>query len=93
MKFFTRLLCVLGLKSAAQASDVPLHDGDCWSYHTRPGEEESFIVIRKIEHLPKAGEVVHVSIFGLHVKNPHTAGGFSSEIPICPFPSRVFDLR
>ena len=84
MKFFTRLLCVLGLTSAAQAGEVPLHEGDCWSYHTRPGEEASFIVIRKIEHFPKAGEVVHMSIFGLHMKNPHTASGSSSEIPHMP---------
>jgi hypothetical protein len=84
MKLFARLLCVLGLTSAAQAGDVALHEGDCWSYRTRPGEEASFLVIRKIERLPKAEEVVHVSIFGLRVKNPHTAGGFSSEIPHMP---------
>jgi hypothetical protein len=84
MKYLTRFLCVLGLTSAAQAGDVPLHEGDCWSYHTRPGEEASFLVIRKIEHLPKAGEVVHVSIFRLHIKNPHTAGGFSGELPHMP---------
>jgi hypothetical protein len=84
MKFLTQLLCILGLTSAANAGDAPLHDGDCWSYRTRPGEEQSFLVIRKIEQLPKIGEVVHISIFGLHIKNPHIAGGFSSELPHMP---------
>ena len=84
MKFFVQLLCVFGLISAANAGDAPLHEGDCWSYNTRPGEEQSFLVIRKVEQVPKIGEVVHISIFGLHLKNPQTPDGFSSVLPHMP---------
>lgn len=84
MKLLINLLCALGLTSAVNAADTPFHEGDCWSYHTRVGEEQSFIVIRKIEQLPKIGEVVHISVFGLHVKNPHIAGGISRELPHMP---------
>jgi len=53
MNLLTRFLCILGLTSAAQAGEIALHEGDCWSYRTRPSEEASFLVIRKIERLPK----------------------------------------
>ena len=52
---------------------------------TRPGEEASFFVIRKIETLPKIGEVIHISIFGLKIKSPSAQKGFidqAGHIPI-----------
>ena len=48
--------------------DLGYKEGECWSYFTRPNEEESFVVIRKIETL-EVGEVVHVSLFGLRIQN------------------------
>ena len=44
--------------------------GECWAYQTRPHESESFVVLRKVEELPKVGRVWHVSLFNLAVKNP-----------------------
>jgi len=52
--------------------------GECWGYQTRLHETESYIVIRKVEDMPKLGQVWHVSIFDLAVKNP--------TIPEKPFP-------
>ena len=77
------LSCVFALASTAYAREIELKEGDCWSYNTRPGEESSFIVIRKIEHFPKAGEIVHISIYGVKLKNP-AIGGFSDSIGHMP---------
>ncbi len=80
MKFLALMLCGFGLTFAAHASGLTFHQGDCWSYHTRPGEETSFLVIRKVDQFPNVGEVVHVSVLGLHLKNPNAPGGVSDNI-------------
>ena len=38
---------------AGVADRTVLTEGECWSYGTRSGDEQSFLVIRKIETLPK----------------------------------------
>lgn len=73
------LLTMLGLVSSGLAADVALKEGECWSYSTRPGEESSFLVIRKIEILPKLGEVIHVSVFDLRIKSPSAPKGFTDQ--------------
>lgn len=74
-----KLLAVLGFASSAVAADVALKEGECWSYSSRPGEESSFLVIRKIETLPKLGEVIHVSVFDLKIKSPSAPKGFTDQ--------------
>ena len=74
-----RLLAFLGFASAAYAADVALKEGDCWTYAARPNEEASFLVIRKIEILPKMGEVIHISIFELKIINPSAPHGYSDR--------------
>ena len=56
---FAFLFC--SLLGGVFGADVILKEGDCWSYETRLGEENSFIVIRKIETVPQLGEVAHIS--------------------------------
>jgi len=75
----TTILAVLGLASSAVAADVALKEGDCWSYATRPGEEASYLVIRKIEMLPAIGEVVHISVFELKIKSPAAPKGYTDQ--------------
>lgn len=72
-----KLLAVLGFVSSAVAAD--LKEGESWSYATRPGEEDSFLVIRKIETLPKLGEVIHISVFDLKIKSPSAPKGFTDQ--------------
>ncbi|SDG50755.1 hypothetical protein [Dyella sp. 333MFSha] len=49
--------------------------GQAWTYRTRPGEEDSRIAIRKIDHEPEDGEVFHVSILGVKLRNHRVPGG------------------
>lgn len=80
------LVLICGLVCAARAAGPELTAGDCWSYFSRPGEEESYVVIRKIETYPGQGTVMHISVFGLKLKLgeavidrlPHLAMGAES---------------
>jgi len=65
-----------------------LKEGDCWTYETRPGEEGSFLVIRKIETSPE-GEVVHISIFGLRIKSSTASNGSTDRIQHLPIFARA----
>lgn len=67
---FTTSVVFVALAVFSSATGITLQEGDCWSYDTRPGEESSYLVIRKVETLPRIGEVAHIAIFGLHMKNP-----------------------
>lgn len=74
------LLSLIGFGSSAIEGDIGLKEGECWLYSTRPGEEASFLVIRKIETLPKAGEVVVIEVFGLKIKTPSSPAGFADQV-------------
>ncbi len=74
-----KFLALLGFGSSATAADAALKEGQCWSYAARPGEEDSFLMIRKIETLSRVGEVVHISVFGLKIKNPAAPKGYTDQ--------------
>jgi hypothetical protein len=74
-----KLLALIGFASSAVAAEVALKEGQCWTYAARPGEEDSFLVIRKIETLPKLGEVIHISVFGLKIKSPSALKGYTDQ--------------
>ena len=50
--------------------------GQSWTYHTRPGEEASRLVIRQIDIEPKDGEIFHASLLGVKLRNHRVHGGF-----------------
>jgi hypothetical protein len=49
--------------------------GQAWTYRTRPGEEASRVVIRKKDIEPEDGEVFHISILGVKLRNHKVPGG------------------
>lgn len=59
--------------------------GHVWVYDTRPGEEGSRIIVCRVEADPKIGEIVHIHVNGLRLKNKHASGGFSDEIAHMPY--------
>lgn len=42
--------------------------GQVWRYNSREGEEQSRILVCKIENLPRLGVVVHVALDGLNMR-------------------------
>jgi len=75
----TSLLSFFGIAKAADFSE-----GQVWSYKTRPGEEQSTLLINKVESHPKLGKIFHISVTNVKVKNPRLVGGVTSELPHFP---------
>lgn len=73
------LLSILGF-----AKPVVYSEGQIWSYKTRTGEEKSTVLINKIEEHEKLGNIFHISVYKVKVKNPHIAGGITTDLPHFP---------
>lgn len=72
---------------------VEYKEGQVWKYQTRPGEEESRILILKTEYylFPERVDVVHIAINNLKLKNAKEKSGISEEINFLPFSKRAID--
>jgi len=81
------ILAVLPLVgwAAVNIQEKHLKVGQEWQFEGRPVDPHPTLVIVGIEQLPKAGEVVHVSVRGVRIANPRAAGGFSDNLPHMPF--------
>ena len=80
-------LLVIAVFSASMplAQGRTLRVGQEWEFTGRPGDPRPALVIVRIETLPKLGEVVHVSIRGVRMKNALAPGGYSNEVAHMPF--------
>jgi hypothetical protein len=59
--------------------------GQVWTYNTRPGEEASRIVICRVESDPKLGQIVHIHVKGVRIKNRSAPGGSNDQIGHMPY--------
>lgn len=59
--------------------------GQKWSYKTRPGEEKSYFIVVKVENHPKLGNIIHVAVRDLKMKNPRSPDGISDKVNHMPF--------
>jgi hypothetical protein len=64
--------------------DEKFKAGQIWEYDTRKGEEESRIIILKVEK-PNNEVIVHVAVINAKIRNPQIEGGISNEISHLPF--------
>lgn len=62
-----------------------------WSYQTRKGEERSTVLINKVENDPKLGQIFHISIANVRVKNPREPSGISNELPHFPVSKQTLE--
>jgi hypothetical protein len=53
-----------------------------WAYNARPGEEQSTLVIDKVEDDAKLGRIYHISVSGIRIKVGGSA--FANELPHLP---------
>lgn len=80
-----RLLLIMSLLSFFRiASSQDYAESQVWSYKARKGEETSRVLINKVETNPKLGNIFHISVSGVKVKNPRIAGGISTDLPHFP---------
>ena len=59
--------------------------GQMWSYKTRPNEKDSYFIIVKIDADPKLGNIIHIALRNLKMKNPRSSDGFSDKANHLPF--------
>ena len=59
--------------------------GQVWTYHCRPGEEVSRLVVLKVESDADVGTIVHVRVEGLRLRNPLLRGGYADTVSHMPF--------
>jgi hypothetical protein len=60
------------------AHDAKYHPGQVWTYKTRAHETDSKITILKIETLPKIGEIIHIRVDNIRLRN--CTGGPEPEV-------------
>jgi hypothetical protein len=78
--------CDRGAKPAGTGNTMqPFAAGQVWAYKARPGEEASRIVICRVEADPKGGEIVHIHVKGVRLKNKHAPSGASDQIGHMPY--------
>lgn len=70
------------LSGATMAKDFAA--GQEWSYKTRPQDDGSTLIIAQIDKNEKLGNIIHISLINVNVKNPHIDGGISKELPHFP---------
>jgi len=58
--------------------------GQVWKYKTRPYEENSVFTIAKVENEPKNGNIVHITVTNLRIRNPHAPSGYTDLIGHMP---------
>jgi len=70
--------------------DVKYSPGQVWSYKARASEAASTLTILKVESLPKVGEIIHVRIDGITLRN--CSGGPSPKnLAHAPFSRDAID--
>ena len=65
--------------------------GQVWTYKTRTGEEASRITILKVDEHDKLGNIVHIQISGVALKNPSAPGGVAKLIHHSPYSEQAID--
>lgn len=64
--------------------------GQVWNYKTRPGEEDSLLMITVVEE-HKGQIIVHIALRGLKIPNHLAPDGFTSEATHLPFAKESID--
>jgi hypothetical protein len=82
-KMYTLLAALLwSLSSSTLSATSEFAVGQVWAYNTRPGEEQSTLVIDKVEDDTKLGRIYHISVSGIQIKVG--VNTFARELPHLP---------
>ena len=74
----------------APTTDSMFQVGQVWRYKTHPGEEDSTLIILKIEP-SRFGNIVHINVNGLNISDPGIEGGMRDTIPHLPFSKNALE--
>lgn len=89
------ILVMLGVTGAAQKSapkevqNSSYKIGQIWSYKTRVNEPNSTFTVVKIDSDPRFGNIIHIAVRNLKMKNPRSPDGISDVINHMPFSEKA----
>lgn len=84
---FALLLLVLPMPITA----AEYKSGQVWKYKTRPGEENSLVYIVKVDREKGYGNIYHIYIDGLKIRNSKIKGGIQSQLPHAPVDEKTLN--
>ena len=70
---------------SANMQQKPLKVGQEWQFQGRAVDPQPTLVIDRIEQVPGLGEVVHVSVRGVQIRNPRAPKGYTDRVGHMPF--------
>ena len=100
MTKWVRVCCLLLLfnvgceKESSQfpnGSSYRYQPGQLWTYHTRPGEESSRVIILKVDRDEKLGHIIHIRIEGVLFEKAQTSDLQAGVISHMPFSEEAVD--
>ena len=65
--------------------------GQLWRCKGRNPAEVLLVLINRVDQHPLGGEIYHVSITGVQVRNPAAPGGFVTAVPHIPVIRQTFE--
>jgi hypothetical protein len=68
-----------------KSMDSPYKVGQVWSYKTRPNEIKSTFIVVKVESDPKLGNIIHIALKDLKIKNSRSSNGITDTMNHLPF--------
>ncbi len=86
-RLFALLLLVLSMPITA----AEYKSGQVWKYKTRPGEEISLVYIVKVDSEKGYGNIYHIYVDGLRIRNSKIKGGVQSQLPHAPVDEKTLN--
>lgn len=89
------MLAICGISVTAQSSkpkedkDPAYKVGQVWSYKTRANEPKSTFIVEKVDDDSKYGNIIHIAVTGLKMRNPRSSDGLSDKISHMPFSEKA----
>lgn len=86
------VLVSASLTADAQQTEAKYKPGQRWSYKTRPGEEDSYLIVLKVDKDAKLGNIIHIALRKLKMKNELSPDGSVREnVNHMPFSQEALD--
>lgn len=77
---------------ASESSPIPEYAaGQLWRCNGRNGSEAPLVLINRVDQHPHGGEIYHVSIAGVRIRNPSEPSGFTNALPHVPIIRQTFE--
>jgi TonB family protein len=85
------ILTSASLTVDAQEKEEKYKPGQKWSYKARPGEEDSYLIVLKVDNDEKLGNIIHIALRKLKMKNERSPDGVSENLNHMPFSQEALD--